>query len=94
MENANEKEYIADFIDLYKKFGNTWEIDRRANTLKIEFSAPYEAKNFARKYGEQRCSCHLNEVVMNLEESEKHFGIKLHEEGFLQKLGKMLYRKN
>lgn len=90
LENANVKENKEDFLDFYKKYGDTWKVDRRANTLKIEFAAPYEAKNFARKYGEQRCSCHVNEVVMDLRETEKLFGLKLKEEGLLSKIGKML----
>lgn len=84
--HANDHEKIADFIDLYEKIGDEWDINRKTDTIRIKFENQYEARDFQRKYGLELTDWQGRNIIMPLKKTEAFFGIQIGKKGFLDKV--------
>ena len=69
---ANLDQNILDFIDLYSKIGDEWEINKKLDYIKIKFEDQYKARNFQRKYGIEFTTLEGRYIIMPLKKTEKH----------------------
>lgn len=89
LTTANEEEKKQDFIDLYNKCHDEWIINKKHNYIRINFEGQYDARDFQRKYGSELVEWTKGRfVTMPLDKTEKHFGIKIKEKSFFDKLFK------
>lgn len=84
--HANDHEKISDFIDLYEKVGDEWDINRKADTIRIKFENQYEARDFQRKYGLELADWQGRNIIMPLKKTEAFFGIQIGKKGFFDKV--------
>lgn len=84
--NANEQEVIDDFVDMYTKIGDEWEINAKANYIRIQMETKWQAKEFQNKYGLERTEIQGRNIIMKLRETEEYFGIQIGKKSFITKL--------
>lgn len=83
---ANLDQNILDFIDLYSKIGDEWEINKKLDYIKIKFEDQYKARNFQRKYGIEFTTLEGRYIIMPLKKTEKFFHIKIGKKNLLDSL--------
>lgn len=83
---ANLDQNILDFIDLYSKIGDEWEINKKLDYVKIKFEDQYKARNFQRKYGIEFTTLEGRYIIMPLKKTEKFFHIKIGKKNLLDSL--------
>ena len=87
-DKVNVEENREKLLKRYNTEGDSWEINRKLNTVTISFDAAYKADHFQRDYKDD---CGIEyfggmKVVLDLEKTEKFLGIKLKEKGFFDRL--------